>query len=111
MRTAIIGSRTFNDLSFATERLKEFDITHVVSGGARGADSIAEKWAYQNEIPTTIYYPNWGRYGKSAGFRRNADIVEDCDQLIAFWDGNSKGTANSIDIAKANKKPHYIILV
>jgi hypothetical protein len=111
MRTAIIGSRTFNDLSLALVELDKFDITHVVSGGAKGADTIAEQWAYQKEIETTVHYPNWSKHGKAAGFIRNKAIIDDCEQVIAFWDGHSKGTENSINIARASKKPCHIILV
>jgi len=111
MKTAIIGSRTFNDLAFASKKLEEFTITHVVSGGAKGADTVAEAWAIQHEIDITIHYPNWNKHGKSAGFIRNKQIVDDSQQIIAFWDGQSKGTEHSINIARAQKKPVYIILV
>lgn len=111
MRAAIIGSRTFKDYRLLTRKLEDFTITHVVSGGAIGADSLAEGWAMQHEVPYTIYKPDWNKHGKAAGFVRNKTIIEDSEIVIAFWDGFSKGTEHSINIARAMKKQVYIILV
>lgn len=111
MIAAIIGSRGFNDYALFTKKLKDFEITEVISGGAKGADSLAEAWCIQNEIPITIILANWNKYGKAAGFVRNKEIVEKSQVVIAFWDGFSKGTEHSINIARAMKKVVHIILV
>ena len=111
MKTAIVGSRSFKDFALMNKKLQDFDISHVVSGGAPGADTLAEAWAISEDKLFTIFRPNWTKYGKSADFIRNKEIVENCDRLIAFWDGYSKGTANSIDVARALKKEVHIILV
>jgi len=111
MKTAVIGSRTFNDYSLLCKVLKDFDITHVVSGGAAGADSMAVQWALDKQIPYTEHVPNWMKYGKAAGFIRNADIIADSELVIAFWNGFSKGTENSINIAKTRGVPVYIEMV
>jgi len=107
MKIAIIGSRGFNDYDKLKANL-EFYIdkaTLLISGGAKGADSLGERWAKENEIPTQIFYPDWDKHGKSAGYIRNKDIVANADLIIAFWDGVSKGTKHSIDIAlESNKK-------
>lgn len=113
MRVAIVGSRGFNDYKKLKSVLDKFHkdnlIDLVVSGGARGADYFGERWAINNKIPIRIFKPEWDKYGKSAGYRRNVDIVTESDFVIAFWDGKSKGTAHSIDIAKQQNKECLII--
>ena len=106
MKLAIIGGRDFNDTLLFLTTVQEFpNIEVVVSGGARGVDKLGELWANSQNIPTEIYYPDWDQYGKAAGFIRNKLIVENSDAVLAFWDGSSKGTKSSIDLAKKyNKK-------
>ena len=107
MNVAIIGSREFNNFDYALEKVIEFietdnnQISKIVSGGAAGADTIAEQIAMYMGIPTKIFLPNWDKHGKSAGFVRNTQIVENSDIIIAFWDGLSKGTLDSINKAKS----------
>jgi hypothetical protein len=91
------------------EILKGFDISVIVSGGANGADSLGEKYANENKIEKDIYYPDWAKHGKAAGFIRNKLIIENADMVIAFWDQKSRGTRNSIGIAHELKKNTYII--
>jgi len=104
MKLAIIGSRSFNDVAFISSELdKLFESNRldlIVSGGARGADSIGAEWARSKGIPCKVHLPDWDRYGKSAGFIRNELIINDCDAVIAFWDGKSRGTLHSINLAK-----------
>jgi len=111
MKFAIIGSRTFTDYGLLQRILLKFnkDITEVVSGGAKGADSLGKKYAIENGLAFTEFKPDWEKYGKSAGYRRNVDIIENCDWVVAFWDGLSKGTAHSINIARNKRKPTIII--
>lgn len=102
---AIVGSRTFNDYEkVKTELDKYSDIQCIISGGARGADRLAARYARENQILLREYIPNWKRHGKSAGYRRNHDIIKDADIVIAFWDGESRGTKHSIRLAKEAKK-------
>uniref|UniRef100_A0A6M3JAV1 YspA cpYpsA-related SLOG domain-containing protein n=1 Tax=viral metagenome TaxID=1070528 RepID=A0A6M3JAV1_9ZZZZ len=115
-RLAIVGSRTFNDydllidtLSRFSEAPRQFDT--LISGGAKGADSIGERWATSWGIEIVRYLPEWKKYGKSAGFIRNQTIVDNCDMVLAFWDGKSSGTADTIEKAKKAKKPTFIIYV
>lgn len=89
---------------FAEEPIEE-----VISGGAAGADSIGATIARRNGIRVTEYLPDWERYGKRAGFVRNELIIRNADAVLAFWDGQSKGTANSLSIAKRLKKPTVIV--
>ncbi len=107
MKLAIVGSRTFNDIELLSKTLDSYKskISFVVSGGAKGADYLAEVWAKNNNVPTIVHKPDWKKYGKSAGIARNEHIVKDCDECVAFWDGKSKGTQNTIDkCRKLNKK-------
>lgn len=106
MKLAIIGSRGFNDyelLKSTVDAIKN-NITLIISGGASGADSLGEKYADEFNIPKMIYYPDWEKYGKMAGYLRNIDIVENADVVLAFWDGKSRGTLHSINLAKASKR-------
>ena len=109
MKLAIVGSRGFTSYELLVDEItKNYninDIECIISGGARGADKLGEKFAKENGIPTQIFIAEWGKYGKSAGFRRNVDIIKNCDECIAFWDGQSHGTKHDIDLCKQyNKK-------
>lgn len=119
MRLAIIGSRSFNDYDLLVDHLHtwivddrdECAITEVISGGAKGADSLAARWAKEHGIKLTEFIPDWDGLGKKAGFIRNEDIVKAADVVLAFWDGVSKGTQNSLSIAKRLKKTTIIVYV
>ena len=109
MKLAIVGSRTFNDYPFLVQEvLKINDIEKIISGGARGADSLAIYYAQQNNIQFRVFLANWGQFGKKAGFIRNVEIVDYSDVILAFWDGQSKGTQHTIKLAGACKKPVFI---
>ena len=112
MKVAVIGSRGFQDYGLLESKLMVYlgKIECIISGGAKGADSLAEKWAKENEIPCTIIKPDWVKYGKGAGIKRNKQIIEICDQCLAFWDGKSNGTASAIKLAEQLKKPIHLIL-
>lgn len=110
MKVAVIGSRSFDDYDLLEKTLMRYDIKMIVSGGARGADELAEKYAEQMGIPIKVHYADWDKHGKSAGFIRNRLIIDDCDFVVAFWDGKSKGTLNSIQLAKKQNKKVEIII-
>jgi predicted Rossmann fold nucleotide-binding protein DprA/Smf involved in DNA uptake len=111
----IIGSRDFTDNTLFETSLQKlltehnFVIKEIISGGAKGADTLAEKYSIKNNIPIRIFYPDWSLYGKKAGPIRNRQIVESSDYILAFWDGQSRGTKSSIDIANELGKPIHII--
>lgn len=113
MRTIIAGSRSITDLSQVEAAIKNsgFDITTIISGAARGVDRLGEVYAEQNNIPIERYPAEWDKYGKSAGYRRNKQMVEVADAVIAVWDGTSKGTAHTINIAKAKSIPVHVEIV
>jgi len=106
-KLAIVGGRSFNDYELMNETLTPYlhKITEIVSGGAKGADYLAEKFAENNNIPITIFYAEWDKYGKMAGYVRNSVIWNYADCGIAFWDGKSKGTAHSFKLSKHLNKP------
>ena len=103
MKLAVIGSRTFNDYPLMEQILLDYIAVHgpvsaIISGGAKGADTLAEKFAedHSYNLKLIIYPADWFGLGKSAGFVRNQQIVDACDSLIAFWDGKSPGTHHAI---------------
>jgi hypothetical protein len=109
MKLAIVGSRHFTDTNRFDKWIKEsVDLwgtpEEVVSGGARGADTLGEKWAQTNDIPTTIYKPDWIRYGKRAGIIRNVDIITRATHVVAFPSKTGKGTQHSISLAEEQGK-------
>ena len=102
MKIILAGSRDILDYNLVCETIKNsgFIITELVSGHARGVDQLGEKWAKENNIPIKIFMPDWS-FGASAGYRRNLEMGEYAEGLIAITNG-SKGTAHMINIA--NKK-------
>lgn len=114
MKLAIVGGRDYHDYALLANTIfsslcpLDF-ITEIISGGAKGTDHLAEDFAENNDIPLTVFPAEWNKYGKSAGFIRNQTIVNNCDMVLAFWDGQSRGTADTIEKAKKAKKPTLII--
>jgi hypothetical protein len=113
MKIAIIGSRDFTDRNLLNKVLEPYKskITQVVSGAARGADTLGEQWAIDNDIETLIFPADWDKHGKAAGFIRNQDIIKNCDGAIAFWDHVSNGTRHSISLCEKYNKPCKIVKI
>jgi len=111
MRVGIVGSRNYPNLIdveiWFKNNITPNDI--IISGGARGVDSKAEILAYNLNISSLIIKPDWKANGMKAGFLRNTTIVENSDKLVAFWDGKSRGTKDSIDKARRKGIPVEII--
>ncbi len=103
MKVAIIGSRTIT-----IENLENYipeGTTEIVSGGAKGVDTCAKLFAERNNIAYTEFLPDYKKYGRAAPIKRNYQIVEYADVIIALWDGTSRGTKSVIDYSnKAGKK-------
>lgn len=109
---AVIGSRNFSDYNLLESTLISMpNITQIISGGAKGADSLAATYAVQHQLPLAIFRPDWKTYGKGAGIVRNRQIMEVAEMVVAFWDGTSKGTANSLKLAKSKGIPIRMVLV
>lgn len=104
-RIAVVGSRVFNDWVLLNQVLEKFiepeDV--IISGGAVGADSMAQRWAKQNGRTIVIHYPNYMLHGKGAAFVRNRKIAEDAEIVLAFYaKGRFRlgGTFNTVRFAE-----------
>lgn len=96
-------AQKYIDLCISNIR-KEYTIV-IVSGGATGADSLGERYALNNGLKIERYPADWEKYGRSAGPKRNKEMVEICDYVICFWDKKSNGTKSLIQYAKQFGKP------
>lgn len=119
MRVVVAGSRDLTDDRLVEEavRLSGFTVTTVISGAARGIDQMGERWAEGQGVPVERFPADWGRYGRSAGYVRNKAMVEAAAQapeggaVIAVWNGISRGTKHTIDIARQRGVPVFILRV
>ena len=109
----VIGSRSFSDWEKLLMELEEYlpFVKTIVSGGASGADRLAERWAEKNGLDVVLYLPDFSRYGRGAYRERNKKIVEVSDFVVAFWDGRSKGTKMTLNYCNSYEKPYRIIAV
>ena len=103
MRVIIAGSRGIVNYNALLQAIQDsgFEITTVISGGARGADRLGERFARENKIPLHIYAANWELHGRAAGYIRNKEMVDNADALICLWDGESRGSKHTIEIANS----------
>ena len=101
MKTIIAGGRDITDFSLVVQAVAQsgFNITEVVSGRARGVDTLGENYATLKRIPIAKFPADWTTHGKAAGPIRNTQMAQYADALIAIWDGESKGTKNMINQA------------
>lgn len=93
MRVAVIGSRTINSIDL--EKFLPSNTTEIISGGAKGVDTVAKQYAIKNKIKLTEFLPQYDKYGKKAPLKRNITIIENADLVLAFWDGVSRGTLHA----------------
>lgn len=110
MKIAIVGSRDFAHLAYVDDYVRDLPPeTVIVSGGARGVDRRAEHAARLRGLAVDVHHADWGANGKGAGMIRNYIIVRECDRLVAFWDGVSRGTEHSINLAITAGKPVVVV--
>lgn len=111
MRVVVCGSREWSSESTMRNRMAELpDGTEVIHGGARGADRMAAKYAYALGFKVRVFKADWDRFGRVAGFLRNqAMLDEKPDLVIAFWDGKSRGTQDTIYRARSMGLPLEIV--
>lgn len=106
-KVIIAGGRHFNDYEklckVADYMLKNKTEIEVVSGTASGADTLGEDYAKERGYGVKLFPANWDKYGLSAGYKRNEEMADYGDALIAFWDGQSKGTKHMIELASKYK--------
>lgn len=112
-RVIIAGGRDFDDYdvltAYADKMLQNIDDEiQIVSGDARGADSLGVRYANERGYSVRHFPADWDKNGRSAGYIRNVEMAENADALIAFWDGKSRGTNHMIDIAKSRGLPTRI---
>lgn len=107
-RVIVCGGRNFGDKNLCFEMLNlylgKYKNPEIVSGNTKGADSFGEEYAKEHGLKVTVFKPNWKQYGRAAGPIRNREMLlyalEESAVIIAFWDGQSKGTMNMIDQAR-----------
>lgn len=109
MKVAVVGSRNLeiDMIGFCIPAAA----TEIVSGGARGVDSEAKKFAEENNLKYTEFIPQYNKYGKAAPLKRNDEIIACADLVVAIWDGNSKGTKSVIDKCKNMGKSLVVFYV
>lgn len=114
MKVIIAGSRNITNKKKVFEIINEYHtknkITKVISGGARGVDSLGEEWAMINKIPVKRFIPAWDIHGKSAGYKRNMEMGDEADALLAIWNGISRGTKHMIYYMQRLAKPNEVVL-
>ncbi len=114
-KIAIVGSRDFEPLKLVSFFLDEFASFAkmreclIISGGARGVDAAAVQFAQRHGIHCAVINALWGTNGKAAGIIRNEYIVELADVVVAFWDGKSPGTRNTIRLAEEYPRANRIV--
>lgn len=109
MRLAIIGSRNCGQIDIASHI--DYRPDAVVSGGARGVDTLARQYAMVRGIELIEFLPDYERYGRRAPLVRDREIIDACDAVLAFWDGKSRGTKYTIDYAQRRRKPVSVVLI
>jgi len=108
MKIVVAGSRAFKDYSLLSRKLDALlsrkvgqgEPITIISGGARGADALGERYARDRGYECTIIPADWQKYGRSAGYRRNEQMAAMADAVVCFWDGQSPGTRHMIEIAR-----------
>lgn len=108
MKVAVIGSR-----NLVVQNLGKYlpeETMEIVSGGAKGIDTCAREYALAKGLKLTEFLPDYKRYGRGAPLKRNLQIIDYADCVLAFWDGQSRGTKFVIEHCKAQNKPVRIFL-
>jgi glycerophosphoryl diester phosphodiesterase len=118
MRVIVAGSRSFNCFEKLTNALNEYlkdaiysEGFEIVSGGARGADRLGEKYARLYGANIKQFIPDWNGLGRRAGILRNEQMAKYATHLVAFWDGISPGTKHMIEFAKRSGLTVHVVMV
>lgn len=111
-KIAIIGSRNITSVAIGDVIRQffgmDFNDIEIISGGAKGVDTLAENFAKSNGIKVDVFKPNYSLHGRGATFVRNRAMVDACDYVLAIWDGKSHGTQYTINYAKNKGKVVHI---
>lgn len=106
MKLAVVGSRSIK--AYDLSSLIPEETTEIISGGAVGVDTLAEQYARRHNLKLTVFLPEYDLYGRRAPFIRNRFIVEECDEVLALWDGISRGTMFTVGYAEKIGKPVHL---
>lgn len=109
MKLLIVGSRSITDFDIST--FIPDDVELIISGGARGIDTLAEQYADKMKISKLVLRPDYKKYKRGAPLKRNEEMVDLCDKVLVFWDGVSRGTKHTIDYASKVGKDVEIIII
>jgi len=111
MRVLVCGSRSWIDADLILTYLQRVGATLVIHGGAKGVDRLAGQAASRLDIPVEVYAADWDRYGKQAGFIRNGEMLARGrpDLVLAFWDGQSRGTQHMFGLSQSRKFQTLVI--
>ena len=111
IKIVIAGCRNYNNyeeaktyINLCISNIRNGNKIIILSGGASGADKIGERYAKENGFEVELYPADWDKHGRSAGPIRNKLMAENCDCVICFWDGKSRGTKSMIEYAKILEK-------
>lgn len=111
MRITIGGCRDFCDYEIFSKFVAEYienecrgEKIIILSGHCSGTDLMAERYAKEKEYDLEIFPAEWDKYGRGAGPKRNKEMVEKSDRVLAFWNGKSRGTKNLVETAKKLNK-------
>ncbi len=109
MKLLIAGSRGITDFNLAQHIPS--NVTVIISGGAKGVDTLAEAYADAHGLEKIIIKPDYNKYKRGAPLKRDEEMVELADEVLVIWDGVSKGTKYTADYAKKNNKPVRVVEV
>lgn len=113
LKIIIAGSRNFNDYNLLEQKVDfyigENQDIEIISGTARGADKLGERYAINKELKLKRFPADWQKYGKKAGYLRNKEMAKYASHAIIFWDGKSKGTGHMIELCKKYNINYRII--
>ena len=107
MKLLIVGSRSITD--FDLEPYIPDGVDEIISGGANGVDTLAERYADDRRISKRIIRPQYNLYKRAAPIKRNEEMVKIADAVLVIWDGDSKGTLSTINFAKKQNKPITVV--
>lgn len=102
MKLMIVGSRSITDFDLSGYVPENVEL--IISGGAEGVDTLAEKYADRKRISKLIVRPRYDLYGRAAPIYRNEKMVDIADAVLVIWDGKSKGSASTVKYAKKKNK-------
>lgn len=102
MKLLIVGSRCISN--FDLEPYIPLEADTIISGGAKGIDALAERYACEHGLRMVVVRPQYDRYRRAAPLKRNEEMVDMADEVLGIWDGISKGTAYTLRYAEKQGK-------